>query len=920
MGSVLLEREEALAAAARAGESARSGAGRWLVFGAAAGTGRTALLREVTEREAAGGAMRVLRADCSPEESGFPFALVRQLFPEDGEVPFADLPAAEEQMVFHRLVTRLARTADRRSLLLAVDDLHDADMASRRWLGYLARRLADLPVLLVLTECREQGTAALPGATGTSVVLRPLGPEAVARLVSARGHGADRAELCIRACAGNPVLVHALLADLREGPLPRSLSELGGSRYRDAIVHWIRTRATPWSRRLSLALAVAGNGAALLGGALLHEAAGLCPDHRAASAGASALRRLFAHPLAREAALAAADPAELGALRGRIARLLDERGAPTADVAAQLLHLDRPGEEWMTQSLEDAAEDAVRGGRVDEATAFLRHALTAPLAPARRAGLTLRLGALELPHSADAGIRRLRAALELHADRRERAAVAPALGAALVARGRTDTAMRVMSQVGSAVDDGELVRVLQTTAAVMASHDAVAWRNAVARMRELAATAPAAVEPLAYGLVTEYEVGTGRLSAAEALGRVLPRLAAPVDPRLRDGWLGTAATLLQWADRLDEARALAEEALPASPALPDLTDIGRQCLISVRAEAALWAGDFRRVIAENAPLLAACAGQGIRMPHLVSMVALAHCELGHRAHARRLLAGLDEESAGSSWEWNELHCARAFLHMAEGNWQAALDDYLSCGRGQSARDFVSPVATPWRSGAALALVGLGQPARALDLAEEELRHARTWGTPRTVSRALRARAAAVGGRRGLESLSEAVAVLRTAPAPVELVETLLDLGRARIDAGNSRKGREDLHEAHALALRLLAPDPADPAGHPDAPATGRLLRATGNALRASGARGTRRDTTGSAALTRAERRIVELAAQGQTNAQIGEVLHLARRTVETHLTHAYRKLGVTRRTQLASRLTGAGAAASSGARSLIASG
>ncbi|WP_190108556.1 LuxR C-terminal-related transcriptional regulator [Streptomyces cinnamoneus] len=919
MGKVLLERDEAVSAAARAGESARAGEGRWLVFGAVAGMGRTALLREVTGREAAGGTMSVLHAGCSPEESGFPFALVRQLFPEAGEVPFADLPAAEEQRVFHRLVSRLARAAARRPVLLAVDDLHDADMASRRWIGYLARRLAGLPVLLVLTECWEEGATVLPDATGTSVVLRPLGPESVARLVAARGHDADRAALCVRACAGNPTLVHALLADFREGPLPRTLSQLGGSCYRDAIVHWMQARATPWSRRTALALAVAGGGASSLGGALLHETAGPFPEHRATPVSASVLGRLFSHPLAREAALAAVDPAELGALRGRIARLLDERGAPAANVAAQLLHLDRPGEEWMTQSLEDAAEDAVRGGRVDQAIVLLRHALTAPLTPARRAGLTLRLGALELPHSADAGIRRLRAALELHVDRHERAAVAPALGAALVARGRTDTAMRVMRQVGSSVDDGELVRVLQTTAAVMASHDAVAWRNAVAHMRELAATAPAAFEPLACGLVTEYEVGTGRLSATEALDRVLPRLAAPVDPRLRSGWLGSAATLLQWADRLDEARAFTEEALPAPPALPDLTDIGRQCLISVRAEAALWAGDFRRVTAENAPLLDACTGQGIRMPHLTSMVALAHYELGHRAQARRLLATFDEEGADSSWEWNELRYARAFLHRDEGNWQAALDDYLSCGRGQSARDFVSPVATPWRSGAALALVGLGQPARALDLAEEELRHARTWGTPRVVGRALRAHAAAVGGRRGLDSLSEAAALLRTAPAPVELIETLLDLGHARIDAGNSRKGREDLHEAHALALRLLSPGPEHP-DTPDAPATapatGRLLRAADNALRASGARRTRQGTTGSAALTRAERRIVELAAQGQTNAQISAALHLARRTVETHLTHAYRKLGVTRRTQLANRLTGTGAAVSSSTRSV----
>ncbi|MEU5049269.1 AAA family ATPase [Streptomyces sp. NPDC021096] len=913
MGNELLERDEALAEAAKAGESARSGNGRWVLFGAATGMGRTALLDEVVRREATDGGMRVLHARCSPEESEFPFALVRQIFSEaegeggggaegEGEggaeaddIPFTAPPAEEEQRTFHRLVTALARTAGRRPVLLAVDDLHDADPVSRRWIGYLARRLAGLPVLLVLTECHEKAVTSLPGATGTSVPLRPLGPAAVARLAhtggptDTRGHDTDRAELCVQASAGNPALVHALLADLREGPPPGRLSDLAGRRYRNAIGHWLRARATPRSRRVALALAVAGDGPAALGGALLHEAAGLGP------AGTSAPCPLLSHPLAREAVLAAADPAELDALRRRIARLLDEHGAPAAHVAAHLLHIDRPGEEWMTQSLEDAAEDAVRDGRTDEATALLRHALTAPLSPGRRAGLALRLAALELPLSADAGIRRLRAALELNADDHERAAVAPALGAALVARGRTDTAMQVMRHVGSALGDDEVVHVLQTTAAVMASHDAVAWRNAVARMRELAATAPLTIEPLACGLVTEYEAGAGRLSAAEVLTRVLPRLKAPVDSRIRTAWLGSAATLLQWADRLDEARALTDECLPAPPALPDLTDIGRQCLISVRAEAALWAGDFRRVIAENAPLLDACAGQGIRMPHVVSMVALAHHELGHRTHARRLVAALDEVSADSSWEWNELRYARAVMHAADGSWQDALDDYLSCGRGQSARDFVSPVATPWRSGAALALVGLGQPARALDLAEEELRHARTWGTPRAVGRALRAHGVAMGCRRGLDSLHEAVAVLRQAPAPVELIETLLDLGRARIAAGNGRKGRDDLYEAHTLALRLLAPDPA-----------GRLLRATENALRTGGARRANRVTTGSAALTGAERRIVELAATGQTNTEIGAALHLARRTVETHLTNAYRKLGVTRRTQLASRLDGAG--------------
>ncbi len=60
--------------------------------------------------------------------------------------------------------------------------------------------------------------------------------------------------------------------------------------------------------------------------------------------------------------------------------------------------------------------------------------------------------------------------------------------------------------------------------------------------------------------------------------------------------------------------------------------------------------------------------------------------------------------------------------------------------------------------------------------------------------------------------------------------------------------------------------------------------------------------TGPAALTGSERRIAELAAGGRTNSEIGELLHLARRSVETHLTHAYRKLGIRRRAELPAAL------------------
>ncbi|MET8870786.1 LuxR family transcriptional regulator [Nocardia sp. NPDC004604] len=54
----------------------------------------------------------------------------------------------------------------------------------------------------------------------------------------------------------------------------------------------------------------------------------------------------------------------------------------------------------------------------------------------------------------------------------------------------------------------------------------------------------------------------------------------------------------------------------------------------------------------------------------------------------------------------------------------------------------------------------------------------------------------------------------------------------------------------------------------------------------------------SAALTAREQAVVELAAAGMTNKQIGEQLFLSARTVSTHLHRAFHKLGVTRRSAL----------------------
>ncbi len=54
-----------------------------------------------------------------------------------------------------------------------------------------------------------------------------------------------------------------------------------------------------------------------------------------------------------------------------------------------------------------------------------------------------------------------------------------------------------------------------------------------------------------------------------------------------------------------------------------------------------------------------------------------------------------------------------------------------------------------------------------------------------------------------------------------------------------------------------------------------------------------------ALLSPAERVVAELVAEGKTNREIGESLYVSRRTVETHIAHAFQKLDVKSRTQLA---------------------
>ncbi len=73
-------------------------------------------------------------------------------------------------------------------------------------------------------------------------------------------------------------------------------------------------------------------------------------------------------------------------------------------------------------------------------------------------------------------------------------------------------------------------------------------------------------------------------------------------------------------------------------------------------------------------------------------------------------------------------------------------------------------------------------------------------------------------------------------------------------------------------------------------------------LHATGARPRTSALKGPGSLTASEKRVADLAAEGQTNKQIAQGLYVTPKTVEVHLSNAYRKLEISSRRELASAL------------------
>ena len=166
---------------------------------------------------------------------------------------------------------------------------------------------------------------------------------------------------------------------------------------------------------------------------------------------------------------------------------------------------------------------------------------------------------------------------------------------------------------------------------------------------------------------------------------------------------------------------------------------------------------------------------------------------------------------------------------------------------------------------------------------EELALARRWGDPHAIGASLRVHGLVEGGTAGIGLLQEAVEVLAGSEARLEHARALVDLGAALRRANQRTEARERLQEGVDLARRLGA--------------FGLAGRAN-EEIAATGARPRKILRTGLDALTASERRVAQLAADGMSNKEIAQTLFVTIKTIEVHLSHAYRKLEIGSRAQL----------------------
>jgi DNA-binding CsgD family transcriptional regulator len=900
--SQIVSREEELASL-QAFLSEERGGPAALVLEGEAGIGKSTLWQAGLEHARAKG-LRVLSSRPAEAERGLAHAGLGDLFEDvlDEVLPALSAPRrralevallmeeASGDPVDRRALAVAVRGAlqllsERAPLLIAVDDVQWLDPSSSSALVFALRRLASTRVLLLLA--RRLGDGGQPSeieqALGAERVQRllvgPLSVGALHRFLRDRLGRSFARQTLLRIherSGGNPFFALELARSLAEDvdplqplPVPETLEELVRARI-DGL---------PAATREALALAAA------LGAPSesLLERTGVAADALEPAVVAHVIERQsgtirFTHPL-----LSSLIYEDLGEERrnihGRIAEIVED---PLLRARHLALSRDRPDPE-VAAVLDDAARLAADRGAAAIAAELAEQAVRLTPLDGRGERHRRALAAARAHQGAGEWTRARRIATELLAETE----IGPMRAKVLVLLAELESVDRSAALLEEALREAASRPGLQSVV-----HCRLAWATRFKTKFDHAGAAFDLADEL------DDDVLRGRARAVQAiLGWFAGRVQAPEDLAARahdfpgavggeqlvqEATLAVVNTLAPRSKR-DEARALLEREHQEWRERDE-----------PRSARALWGLAWVEFWAGRWPLAAAHAASahdtsiqyGLEVPqdHLPIAVIAAHrgqLELA-REHSERALKLAEEQLSLHPPQ----HMAVLGLVALWGGDSPAAAEWLGKADRRAAElGWGEPSVRWWSSDYAELLLELGRIDESVRIVDgweaDAARVAREW----VLAHVTRCRGLVAAARGDIDQaaslLQQAVEQHEEVGDPFGRARALLALGVVRRRARQKRPARDAIHAALSGFEQLGAATWVEKA-------RGELGRIGGR--------------TREEGLTAAERRVAALVAEGRTNREVAAALFLGERTVASHLTHIYAKLGVRSRTELAHRL------------------
>ena len=848
----------------------------------------------------------VLVSRPSESEARLPFTGLIDLCEHVGSGEFAALPAPQRRALEAALlraepmdgsahagavafgfVAAVRVLAARTPLVIAVDDLQWLDRSSADVLAFAARRLRDLSVGFLLARRPTRVTElerALEHGSVVRVELGALTLGAVRRMLWDRlGLTVSRPLLrrVVDVTQGNPLfaleigrslLEHEAQGEAAEIPLPDSVEEIVGGRVAQ-LASGVRTvlLATALSDDLRVAMlsAVAGSDAvedALHAGVLVLDGE----------------RVRAAHPLLAAVASKRSSVRERRELHRALAGAMEEGPLRALHLALASTGVD---EDLAAKLVDGAHEASARGGR-QQAVELARHALRLTAAESDARGERVLALASALYEAGE--LRRLTKLLSEELESLPtgamRARARLLLGEGYGSRSLDDTDDQLELALVEAGDDPALRAYLPGQASGQHGRRS---RGPPGRRRGLGARGAARSEWAGGRASRAVRAGLG--SSAErrirwmncARARMWRRIPARTSQPVLSEWPASAtfggARSHRRAERSPACfRLLTNAARKRRTCSYACTSASSRC---ARASGTLRArcstsGLSPQTESSHSGLSTSAAGRCSPPAAATTSTRSGGRVMRSRGRRRPPVAGMSSRHGAHAGSSHSMR-ARPSGRFRTSPW---------CGTTLSAR--ASSSSAPFRSRPSWwrRWSKLDRLAEARTVAGDLARLARQHDHPWALASAKRSRALLqLGSDRSAAMLRAAAGDFERLGLRFDAARSLLALGRVQRRAKQWRAARDALADAASAFERLGSPGWAE------------LARAEHERVP-----GRRPATSGE--LTPTERRVVELAAGGLPNKKIATTLFVTVHTVEVHLAHAYAKLGVRSRTQLAARL------------------